>query len=291
MLKLQVKGEVAPSITGDLLSVSVNPESQVAALLEERKGYCQFRLELPGRVALSERLALLFRRPGLREMALDELVNLFVLADRGLIVDTLAKAVSLRQGFRFVARLAVGGRLTKTIECLGDLVIAGDEVTGAFGVMRDNSQGIEKQAVAISRARLIRHMVEDLPVPVVVLDRALRVVGCSAEWARVHGLAGRQAALGKPFGSLTTVKTEMTRAIVDALMGSAARFEQLYYSAETGRAAPRTCVVIPWQCGTDEPGGVIMVTGGGDASFATLEVADRSASGPSFLDVLETIRR
>lgn len=292
MLSLQVKGELARSIAADARPASVASDREAMALLEARKGYGQFRVELPDRVVLSERLAVTLGRPGGLEVSIEELVRLFAVADRRLVVDTLTVALASRQGFSFIARLARRSGQAKTIECFGDVRLTDGAVTGAFGVMRDISHTIERQALAISRARLIRHMVEDLPVPVVVLDRALRVVGCSAEWAKVHGLAGRQPALGRPLGGLTAVSTQMTGAIVEALGGAAAQFEQSFYSPDTGQRLARTCVVIPWQCGDDEPRGVIMVTGGGDAAFATREIADQALSKQSktFLELLETIK-
>ena len=88
------------------------------------------------------------------------------------------------RGFRFVGRMKSKAGGVRVIETIGDVKVENDKVTELFGLARDISQTVEREAMAISRARLIRHMVEDMPVPVVVLDRALRVVGCSADWTR-----------------------------------------------------------------------------------------------------------
>jgi hypothetical protein len=56
------------------------------------------------------------------------------------------------------------------------------------------------------------------------------------------------------------------------------------------RRMRKTCVVIPSQCGGDAAGGVIMVTGGGEPSYADLGTASRSSGVKGLFDVLETIR-
>lgn len=157
--------------------------------------------------------------------------------------------------------------------------------------MRDISRGVEREAVAISRARLIRHMVEDLPVPVVVLDRALRVVGCSLEWSKAYGLSGRTAAFGKPLGTIVELSRETTAAIISALQGQAANVGVWFWSGESHKQLRRSCVVIPWQCGNDAPGGVMMVIGGGESSYASLAIADKALgrTTQSLLQMLETL--
>lgn len=49
--------------------------------------------------------------------------------------------------------------------------------------------------------------------------------------------------------------------------------------------------MIPWQCGTEAAGGVLMVIGGGDASYASAEIADRALgrSMNGLLKILETL--
>jgi PAS domain-containing protein len=291
MLKLQLRGEISDSIAGTIRPLPVNPDIDVVALVEERKGYGQFRIVLPGTVLWSEKVALVHGMPGTTSVPLEAAIRLYLPEDRKLVVETLAQALGNRSGFSYVARLEIPTGRIKTVECLGDVTVVDDRVTGAFGVMRDISRGVEREAVAIGRARLIRHMVEDLPVPVVVLDRALRVVGCSAEWAKAYGLGGRSAALGQSLEHLTTVGREITAAIIEALHGETAQLGLWFYSGETGQQVRRTCVVIPWQCGADAPGGVIMVVGGGEASYASLEVADKALgrTTKTLLQLLESL--
>jgi hypothetical protein len=49
-----------------------------------------------------------------------------------------------------------------------------------------------------------------------------------------------------------------------------------FYDAEDGRQVHRNCVVVPWQCGSDAAGGVLMLVGEEHPPYATLEVADRA---------------
>ena len=125
-----------------------------------------------------------------------------------------------------------------------------------------------------------------------VLDRALRVVACSSEWARAYGLSARSAALNQPLGALLEVSRETTAAIIEALNGRTAHIGLWFYSGEDSRQIRRSCAVIPWQCGTDAAGGVMMVIGAGEASYASLEIADRTLgrSTRGLLQMLETIK-
>jgi PAS domain-containing protein len=151
------------------------------------------------------------------------------------------------------------------------------------------SMRVERDALSLSRARLIRQLVEEMPVPVVVLDRALRVTACSLEWIRAYGLESREAANGRPLGKLVEVSCETTAAIIEALHGRTGHAGLSFYTEDNQRVR-RSCAVIPWQCGTDAAGGVIMVIGGGEQSFASIEVADcalgRHTKG--LLELLET---
>lgn len=133
MLKLQLRGEVSDSIAGTVRPLPVNPDIDVVALVEDRKGYGQFRIVLPDKVIWSERVALLHGVPGKRTLPLEEALRAFVPEDRRVVIETLAGALEARGGFNFVARIGLpNGRMT-TVECLGDVTVDGDRVTGAFG--------------------------------------------------------------------------------------------------------------------------------------------------------------
>ena len=292
MFTHQLIAETTPSIDDRAPFPSVNDPDAVRRLLERHTGFAQFRVVLPGTVIWAPSDAQLRREAAEPAAAtLSDTVLAYLPEDRGRIVDAIQTAIRERRGFRFVGRMKSKNDGVRVIETIGDVKVEDDTVTELFGLVRDISKTIESEAMAISRAKLIRHMVEDIPVPVVVLDRALRVVACSAEWTRSYGLPDRPAALDKPLGKIIDISREMTSAIIEALNGRTAHVGLWFHSGDDRRQVRRSCAVIPWQCGTDAAGGVLMVIGGGEPSYASLEIADRSLGRTthSLLKMLETI--
>lgn len=291
MFAHQLIAETVPSIDERAAPPSVNESDAVRRLLEKHTGFAQFRVVLPGTVIWAPRSDGRGETVHGGESTLEEAVRSYLQEDRSRIVDAIQLAIRERRGFRVVARMKTKSGGVRVIETIGDVKVENGIVTELFGLARDISQTVEREAMAISRARLIRHMVEDIPVPVVVLDRALRVVGCSADWTRAYGLPERAATLEKPLGKLIDVSREMTSAIIEALNGRTAHIGLWFYSGDDRRQIRRNCAVIPWQCGTEAAGGVLMVMGGGEASYASAEIADRALgrSMHGLLEVLESI--
>ena len=217
-------------------------------------------------------------------------VKSYLRADRVRLIETITQAIEEKRGFRFLGRRHFADT-TKIIETICDVKVENGVVTELIGLTRDVSATVEREALGISRARLIRRMVEDMPVPVVVLDRALRVVACSAAWAKSHGLATRKEAIGKTINKLIEVSREMTSAIIEAMGGETAKIVLPFYDAESGRQVQRNCVVVPWQCGSDAAGGVLMLVGEDHPPYATLEVADRALGRKSrgLMQILEAM--
>ncbi|HVY50386.1 MAG TPA: hypothetical protein VHA07_02380, partial [Devosia sp.] len=221
---------------------------------------------------------------------LEEAVRAFEVEDRPLVLDAIEAAIREHKGFHVTARV----RTTvppRVVELIGDIAVFEGRVTEIIGLVRDVTDWVEREALAHSRARLIGNLVEQMPVPVVVLDKALRIVACSAEWARTYGLAKREAALNQPLGRIVEVDRETTGAIIEALGGRPAHFGLWFYSGEDGRQVRRSCAVIPWQSGADGSGGVLMVVGSGETSYATLEIADRTLGRTTkgLIEVLESL--
>jgi len=292
MFSHQLKAETVPSVSNLASIPSLNDPDAARRLLEAHSGFAQFRVVLPGTVIWSAEAAKIGgRTPDQGEASLEETVLAYLPQDRQRIVDSISEAIAKRKGFHFTGRIRLSGEQVKVLETIGDVKVEAGEVTELYGLVRDVSSTIERDAMGISRARLIRHLVEDMPVPVVVLDRALRVVGCSTEWTKAYGVAGRTAALGKPLGQLVEVSRETTSAIIEALGGQPAHLGLWFYSGEDGRQVRRNCIVVPWQCGADSPGGVMIVIGGAQTSFASLEIADRALgrSTKGLLELLETL--
>jgi PAS domain-containing protein len=290
MFNQQVLAETTPSVAQDAVPESLNDCAQVRRLLEHHTGFSQFRLLLPDRVILSAEAARIRGTNESFEITLGEAVRAYLPADRKRIVDTISEAIREKKGFHVTARRQVG-ETTRVIESIGDVKVENGIVTEVFGVTRDISENVEREALGISRARLIRRMVEDMPVPVVVLDRALRVVACSAAWARSYGLAHRTEALGRPVNELAEMSRDTSAAIIEAMNGQTAQVSLPFYGAEDGRQVMRSCVVVPWQCGADAAGGVLMLVGEERPPYATLDVADRALGRRTqgLMDMLDTI--
>lgn len=291
MFTHQLVAETVASIADRGSAGSLNDADTIRRLLEQHTGFGQFRIVLPGTVSWAPGTPGLCERSALTETAtLQDVIFAYLAEDRGRIVDVIEVAIRERKGFHFNARMAVGGKV-RVIETIGDVKIENGQVTELFGLVRDISKPVESEAMATSRARLIRHLVEDIPVPVAVLDRALRVVACSADWAQVYGLGKRRDALDQPLGRLVDISQETTAAIIEALNGRTARVGLWFYAGETRQRVRRRCAVIPWQCGTDSAGGVLMVIGGSEPGYANEEIADRALghAARSLLGTLESL--
>ena len=289
MFSQQLVSELVPALADSEKLPSLNDCAAMRQLLERHTGFAQFRVVLPGTVTFSPGASRM-RGEGQLEVTLQHAVLAYVPEDRARLVELMTEAIKHKQGFHFMGRRMVGNK-PRVIETIADVVVENDAVTEVIGFSRDVSDKLEKEAMSISRARLIGRMVQDMPVPVVVLDRGLRVVACSAAWAKSHGLSKRDDAIGQPINKLIEVSREVTSAIIDAMGGKTAQFEQSSYSAEDGLAVPRRVVVTAWQCGSDAAGGVLMMSGEERPPYATLEVADRAFGRRTrnLLEMLETV--
>jgi PAS domain-containing protein len=291
MFSQQLKSEFFPTLSHDEAGPSLNDGEIVRRLLERHTGFAQFRVVLPMTVTWSAEAARMSGEvAGTSDTSLDAAVKAYVRVDRARLVETITQAIEEKRGFRFRGRRRFGDE-TKVIEIICDVKVVNGVVTELVGLTRDVSAKLQREALGISRARLIRRMVEDMPVPVVVLDRALRVVACSAAWAKSHGLPGRAEALGKPVNKLIVMSREMTSAIIEAMGGQTAKVTLPFYGADDGRQVHRSCVVVPWQCGSDAAGGVLMLVGDDSPPYATLEVADRALGRKTrgLMDILEAM--
>jgi len=291
MFTQQLTSQFFPTLAYEAASPSLNDGEIVRRLLERHTGFAQFRVVLPMTVTWSAEAARMSgEEAGTSETSLDAAVKAYVRADRARLVETIMQAIEEKRGFRFLGRRHFGDKI-KILETICDVKVENGAVTELIGLTRDVSMTVEREALGISRARLIRRMVEDMPVPVVVLDRALRVVACSAAWARSHGLSGRKEAIGKPVNRLIEMSRQMTAAIIQAMGGETSSIILPFYDAEDGRQVQRNCTVVPWQCGSDAAGGVLLLVGEEHPPYATLEVADRALGRRSrgLMDILEAL--
>lgn len=291
MFTQQLTSEFFPSLSEGGGDTSLNDGDIVRRLLERHTGFAQFRVVLPSTVTWSAEAAQMRGdTAGTSDTSLEDAVRAYLPADRKRLVEIITEAIEQRRGFRFTGRRRADDKVS-VLETIGDVKIEHGKVTEIIGLTRDVSAKVEREALGISRARLIRRMVEDMPVPVVVLERALRVVACSAAWAKSHGLSGRAEALGKPVNTLIQMSREMTSAIITAMGGETAKVTLPFYGADDGRQVHRSCVVVPWQCGSDAAGGVLMLVGDDSPPYATLEVADRALGRQTrgLMEILEAM--
>ena len=249
---------------------SLNDSDAVRRLLERHTGFTQFRIELPGAVSWWD--ASSRNGPVVREMALTDAVRTFVQEDRARIIEVIGAAVAEQRAFQFTARLPGKNRL-RFREVFGDVKVEAGQVTEIFGIIRDIGQTVEREVLSTSRARLIQSLMEDLPTPLVVLDRDVRILACTASWARCHGLGSQSAATGKALGALVELNRAQSSAILEALGGTTARYEALYHTPGDQRPVKRQCVVMPW-VGRHGIGGVMMSIGG-EPIFVSRAVANR----------------
>ena len=286
----QLIAETVPSVWRTAHPGSLNDNEAIRLLLEQTTGYAQFRVVLPGTVTWAPTMQRGQMIPQ-SVTSLEQAVRSFMQEDRSRIIDTLAAAMSERKGFHITARMRGQDGRIRVIEMIGDVKLEDERVTEIFGVTRDVSETVEREALAISRARLIKTLVDDMPMPVAVLDRSLRVVGASSDWIKSYGLESVEAALGKPLGKLIDVSREMTPALVEALNGKTARVTLKFYGAEDSRQIRRVCAVIPWHCGGETTGGVLLVYGSAERVFASPDIADNvmGRQGRSLIQLLETL--
>ena len=291
MFNTQLTAETLPSQWRQPQAKSLNDSDDIRRLLERSMGYRQFRVELPGTVTWDADHGPASAAGSYGETTLEEAVMAFLPEDRTRVVDAISEAIAQKNGFRITARIPSSAGAARVIELIGDVVVENEVVTGIFGLTRDVSHAVEQEAMAISRARLIRRMVEEMPVPVVVLDRSLRVAACSADWLQVYGLEDRDAAVGQPLGKVIDARGPLTDGIVEALNGRTARVSLDFYTAEDNRRVRRTCTTMPWECGTDDRSGVLIIYGTGEPAFASLDISDRvqGRSIGSLLQMLETL--
>ena len=275
MFDHQLIAETIPSQSRMPQAAALNDSESVRRLVEHAMGYQQFRVVLPGTVTWIGRGDHGGPAKTMCVGTLAEAVMSFVPQDRARVVDALGKAIAQKNGFRFTARVSRVGQCPRVIEAIGDVIVENDEVTGLFGLTRDISDEVEQEALAISRARLIARMIEGMPVPVVVLDRSLRVVACSEDWVQVYGLGCREAALGRPLGKIIDARGPLSDGIIEALNGRVARVSLEFYAAEDRRQVRRTCTTMPWESGANDRAGVLIIYGTGEPAFASLDIAAR----------------
>lgn len=267
---------------------ALNDAEEMRRMLERVTGYAEFRVTLPGTVKWSQAAP-----AAERTITIGEAVLAYVPEDRGRIVDTIAAAVSEQKGFRLTARMLMPKGELRVMEIIGDVRVENNQVTEIYGLSRDITETVQREALSLSRARLIKSLVNDLPMPVAVLDRSLRLIDANDDWIRAHGLPGRERALGRPLGKLIEVCRDLASALVETLNGRSSRVSLKFYGAEDSRLIRRICAVIPWVGSGEETGGFLLVYGSPERVFATPDIADNvmGRKGKSLIQLLEMIER
>ena len=265
----------------------------VSALLGDHYGYGQWKVLFPGEVRLSERVCEIFGVPFTDEPApLEYMVGFFHSDDRGKLLQLIAAALQETRGFHYVLRINTPEGEERVVECLGDLRIRDGRVTELFGLTRDVTKDVRKEAFSISRNRLLQDIVSAIPAPIAILDEGLHILECSAYWLKCHKLVDRGDAVGKKLydlfpGMPPALREENER----ALAGDVIRTKRNFINPSTGAKMDCQTVITRWMASEDKVGGLVILVGWHEFGVAAAakkveEVADFDGS---LLDLLKEV--
>lgn len=235
----------------------------VSNLLADHYGYGQWKVIFPGEVQLSEKVCEIFGVPYTGETApLEFLVSCFHGDDRGKLLQLIAAALQETRGFHYILRIKTPDDEERIVECLGDLRIRDGRVTELFGLTRDVTREVRREAFSISRNRLLQDMVSVMPAPIAILDEGLHLLECSAYWLKCHKLVDRGDAIGKKLydlfpGMPPALREENER----ALAGDVIRTKRNFINPSTGTKMDCQTVITRWMASDDRVGGLVMLVG------------------------------
>lgn len=265
----------------------------VGTLLAEHYGFGQWKVVFPGEVRLSEKVCEIFGVPYSPDPApLEFLVERYHPDDRGKLLQLIAAALQGTQGFHSVLRIRTPDDEERMIETVGDLRIRDGRVTELFGLTRDVTRDIRKEALSIGRNRLLQDMVSAMPAPIAILDEHLHVLECSGYWLKCHKLVDRSDAVGKKLYDLFPNMPPALREENDrALAGEVIRTKRNFINPSTGAKMDCQTVLTRWMSGDDRVGGLVMLIGWHEfgVAAAAKKVEEASSFGGSLLDLLKEV--
>jgi hypothetical protein len=265
----------------------------VSSLLVDHYGYGQWKVVFPGEVYLSEKVCEIFGLPFSAEPSpLEFLVDCHHPEDRGKLLQMIAAALQGTQGFHYVLRIRTPEGEARVIECIGDLRIRDGRVTELFGLTRDVTKDIRRDAFSISRNRLLQDIVSAMPAPLAIYDETLHLLECSNYWLKCHKLVDRADAVGKKMYDLFPGMPPALREENEkALAGDVIRTRRNFINPSTGAKMDCQTVITRWMASDDKVGGLVMLIGWHEFGVAAAakkveEVADFDGS---LLDLLKEV--
>lgn len=265
----------------------------VSALLMDHYGYGQWKVIFPGEVRLSQKVCEIFGVPFTDEPApLEFMVEMFHPDDRGKLLQLIAAALQETRGFHHVLRIKTPENEERMVECLGDLRIRDGRVTELFGLSRDVTKDVRKEAFSISRNRLLQDIVSAMPAPIAILDEGLHILECSAYWLKCHKLVDRGDAVGKKLydlfpGMPPALREENER----ALAGDVIRTKRNFINPSTGAKMDCQTVITRWMASEDKVGGLVILVGWHEfgVAAAAKKVEEVASFDGSLLDLLKEV--
>jgi hypothetical protein len=272
---------------------SLVDSDSVSNLLTDHYGYGQWKVIFPGEVQFSETVCDIVGVPYTAESApLEFLVSCFHSEDRGKLLQLIAAALQETRGFHCVLRINTPDDEERIVECLGDLRIRDGRVTELFGLMRDVTKDVRREAFSISRNRLLQDMVSVMPAPIAILDENLHLLECSAYWLKCHKLVDRGDAVGKKLYDLFPGMPPALREENDrALAGDVIRTRRNFINPSTGAKMDCQTVITRWMVSDDRVGGLVMLVGWHEfgVAVAAKKVEEVASFDGSLLDLLKEV--
>jgi hypothetical protein len=265
----------------------------MSGLLADHYGYGQWKVIFPGEVRLSQKVCEIFGVPFSDEpVPLEFMVERYHPEDRGKLLTLIASALQETRGFHYVLRIKTPDDEERVVECLGDLRIRDGRVTELFGLTREVSKDVRKEAFSISRNRLLQDIVSAMPAPIAILDEGLHVLECSAYWLKCHKLVDRGDAVGKKLydlfpGTPPALREENDR----ALAGDVVRTKRNFINPATGAKMDCQTVITRWMASEEKVGGLVMLVGWHEfgVAAAAKKVEEVASFDGSLLDLLKEV--
>lgn len=256
-----------------------------SALMAGHFGFGGWKVTFPGHVRFSAKACDIFGLvPTEEALPLETLVQCFHADDRGRLLALIATTLQETRALHAVLRVPMADGSERVVETIADLRIQDGRVTELFGLSRDVTREARKEALSISRNRLLQDMISSAPVPIAILDDRLNIVDCSPHWLRCHKMVDRADAIGRNLyqlfpGMPPALREENER----ALAGAVVRTKRNYVNPATGGKMECHTLITRWMTSDTEVGGIAIVVGWHELGVAvtaqkSTEVADFDGS-------------
>jgi hypothetical protein len=293
MFVKQLVHSTAPSTALKEFDTTLADNDAVSRLLQDHYGYGQWKVTFPGEVRISAKVSEIFEIPYDPTPApLEFLIDLYHPDDRGKLLSLVSRALQEMQSFHYILRIVTPTGEEKVVESLADLRVRDGKVTELFGLTRDITAEVRRDAFSISRNRLLQDIVSAMPAPIAILDDHLNVLECSAFWLKCHKLVDRRDAVGKKLyelfpGMPPALREENER----ALGGEVVRTKRNFVNPTTGNKMECHTVITRWMSSEEKVGGLVMLVGWSEfgVAMAAKKVEAVADFDGSLLDLLKEV--